>query len=128
MERIVQSIMNEGYGDQSTSPLDRVVASKIVDAFRRSGWISGQELGFVVKAAGGEIRLTEELLSGQTPAVLQYRDGLTQEVVLKSVDTQRNPSPAEREASESRTVQSGPIKVRPAVPSDSAGPTEEKED
>jgi hypothetical protein len=122
MISIIQQTLNEAYGESGSGPLDRVAATRILDLFQRTGWIGGQELALVVQAAGGEIRITEEQISGTIPPVLQYQDNITNEIVLKTVNTEntnerKNPTAAQRESAESRTVQSGPIRGS-AIPPD----------
>jgi hypothetical protein len=128
-ERRIVEILNRGYGDNATSALDRVIAGDILSELINVGWTSGEELAYLVEAAGGEIRIPESLLTEPSPRLLQYRSDLTNEIVFQTKDENarlNNPSPADRESGESRTVHSGKINVIPIGPDDSAGETEEE--
>jgi len=60
--RGIQEVLNRGYGEQATSPLDRTVADQILQYMRSIGWISPRELSVVVDSAGGKVVITDTQL------------------------------------------------------------------
>lgn len=114
LERQISEILNESYGANATGPLDRMTSNKIIALILNLGWASSEEIAYLVDAAGGEIRVPEKALHLDPPPLLRYRNDANDELVFQTKPVElRNPSPAERESGESRTVHSGPIKVKP---------------
>jgi hypothetical protein len=110
MVREVMDIIANGYGSIPTG-LDRAIASRVVDYFYRKGWMNSQDIAYLVKAAGGEVRVSEEILS-EDILLYWYDDPATGERVFQSrsksdmVDNAKvNPD------AESRVVDSGPIEL-----------------
>lgn len=128
-ERRIVEILNRAYGDNATSALDRIAAGEILSELVNLGWVSSEEIAYLVDAAGGEIRIPEDLLTSPSPRLLQYRSEMTNEIVFQTKDDNerlKNPSPADREFGESRTVHSGPIKVSTIRSDDSSGEIEDE--
>lgn len=129
-ERRITEILNRAYGDNATSALDRIAAGEILSELINLGWTSNEEIAYLVDAAGGEIRITEDSLNESAPRLLQYRDHLSNTIVFqtKTDEQRKNPTPAERESSEARVVQSGPIKATTTRSDDSTGENQEEND
>jgi hypothetical protein len=109
--RDVMDIIQRGYGDSSMTPLDRTVATNIINYLQSAGWMGPEEVAHIVQAAGGEVRISEKQLDEGPKALSIFRDQVSFELVLRSIDTSKakvNPD------AESRTVQSGPVNVKPA--------------
>jgi hypothetical protein len=85
-ERLIVEAINEGYGDRSTSPLDRAVASRIIAKLRNVMWMSSEEVALIVEAAGGEVHITQKQLEAAEgmPLLQMWRDPATNDVVIKS--------------------------------------------
>lgn len=83
----IMRILQEGYGDQAMTPLDRAVANRILTYFVENGWMSPGEVGYLVDAAGGQIRVPESLVTKPPKALMRTMDELNQEFVFKTVDT-----------------------------------------
>lgn len=73
--RGIQEVLNQGYGEQATSPLDRTVATEILLYMRSIGWISPKELVWVVDSAGGKVVITEsQLLENDNKELVYWRN------------------------------------------------------
>lgn len=103
-------ILNEAYGDNSMTPLDRVAANKIVQYFQSEGWFSPDQVALIVEAAGGSVFVSVDAIedSDLTLKVINdfERDGF-QFNTINPAKAKVNPD------AESRNVKSGPIKVKP---------------
>ena len=112
MVREVMDIIANGYGSVPTG-LDRAIASRVVNYFYERGWMNAQDIAYLVKAAGGEIRVTEEMLMGEAPLLVWYDDPHTHERVFKIREKEDLVKNAKvNPDAESRTVDSGPINVK----------------
>ena len=109
--REVMDIIANGYGSVP-SGLDRAVASRVVDYFYRKGWMNTEEIAWLVEAAGGEIRVNPDKMSGNSPLLYWYDDQVTGERVFKIRDKEDLVTNAKvNPDAEVRTVDSGPINV-----------------
>jgi hypothetical protein len=106
----IMEILNIGYGSQTTGPLDRAVAIRIISYFEDRRWMSPEEVAYLVDAAGGEIIVTREQLEDSNP-LLTVQDNFETETITFRVrpDTSRNPKRTVNPEAESRNVDSGPI-------------------
>jgi len=110
MVREVMDIIANGYGSVPTG-LDRAIASRVVNYFYEKGWMNSQDIAYLVKAAGGEIRVSEEDMVDDV-FLYWYDNPATGERVFQSrskkdmVDNAKvNPD------AEVRVVDSGPIEA-----------------
>lgn len=110
MVRDVMDIIANGYGSIPTG-LDRAIASRVVNYFYEKGWMNAQDIAFLVKAAGGEIRVAEKDLSGDE-FLYWYDDPETGERVFQSRSKEDMVTKAKvNPDAEVRVVDSGPINV-----------------
>lgn len=58
----VRNALQTGYGDAAQTVLDDRVAGSVLGALRERGWMSIEEVGALVLAAGGEIRVPPDAL------------------------------------------------------------------
>jgi hypothetical protein len=114
--RGIQEILNAGYGDQATSPLDRTVAVTLFNHMRQTGWMTPVEVAIIVEAAGGSVSIPETLLAGDAPDELKsFHDEKNGTYTLSTRYNKVIPGELvdDRPEVEHRTVESGPIKVTP---------------
>src|SRR4051812_2709632 len=81
--RDVMDLIAQGYGSTPTG-LDRAIASNVVNYFYEKGWMSAEEIAILVKAAGGEIKVTENLLTGEAPNLYTQRNQDPFELIFRS--------------------------------------------
>jgi hypothetical protein len=110
--RQITEIIQNGYGDNSTTPLDRAVANQIVEMLYSTGWMDIAAVGVLVESAGGEIRVSVDKLMSDPPLIYRYDSQVTGEIVFKT----RSKEEAVKEAkvnpnAERRIVDSGPIAI-----------------
>lgn len=114
---IIQELMDiiaNGYGS-APGAMDRAIAGRLLQHLEARGWINPNEVAIMVKAAGGEIRVPEQLLVEDAPLLHWMTDPMTGDMVLKSVDKDTLVKEAKvNPEAESRTVDSGPITVNPS--------------
>jgi len=112
--RDIQQILNEGYGEQATSALDRVVARNILNFLRATNWITHEEFAIVVEAAGGTVVIPDKVLTEDPPEVLRMWRDIDDSLVITTRITKVIPGEVvdDRPDIEHRTVESGPIKAR----------------
>lgn len=113
MVRDVMAILQEGYGDNSSTPLDRVVATKVIDYFYKKGWMNAEEIAFLVESAGGEIRVTEKTLTGDAPMLYRQEDPMNGDFIFRT----RSKEDLVKEAkvnpdAEARVVDPGKIEIK----------------
>lgn len=82
MVREVMDIIANGYGSIPTG-LDRSIAAAVIDYFYRKGWMNREDIAWLVRAAGGEIRVNLDELVGDSPTLYWYDDAATGERVFK---------------------------------------------
>lgn len=116
--RNIMQILDNAYGSNQMASVDRAAAIAVISYFEDKGYLGPEELAFMVEAAGGEVRISETMLSGTSKPLLRYYDEMNMEYVFKTVDKISEPVPDVSKAkvnpdAESRTVDSGPIKVKP---------------
>lgn len=70
----LMDIIQQGYGDTTKTALDKTVATNIVNHLYNAGWVAPQELAVMVKAAGGEIVVPENLITGDTPILQRWHN------------------------------------------------------
>lgn len=110
--REIMDILQESYGMASASPIDRVVATNILQFLYGKGWMDSSEIAILVKAAGGEIRVPENMLTGDTPFLYKQQDPMTGEIIFRSREKGEATSNAKvNPDAEVRTVDSGPINL-----------------
>lgn len=116
--REVMDIIANGYGSVP-SGMDQAIASRVVDFFYRKGWMSSEDVAWLVKAAGGEIRVKIDEVVGQSPLLYTYDNSMTGERVFKIrerieiIDKDELVQNAKvHPDAESRTVDSGPITIK----------------
>src|ERR1043166_7716180 len=80
--REVMDIIVTGYGSVPAG-LDRAIASQVVDYFYRKGWMNTEDIAWLVKAAGGEIRVKFDELVGESPLLVIWDDQATGERIFK---------------------------------------------
>lgn len=80
----VMDILQQGYQNTSSTPLDRTVATRVVKYFIENGWLNAGEVAHIVKAAGGEVRIPERQLIESSPYLVSYTDQGTMDIVFKS--------------------------------------------
>ena len=113
--RGLQEVLNRGYGDQATSPLDRTVAQQILNYLREIGWTTPEEVAIIVQAVGGKIVIPDAMLLADAPDTLSYyRDPLDDSLIITTNVVKVVPGEIvdDRPKVEHRTVESGPIQVR----------------
>lgn len=119
--REVMDIIAHGYGSAPTG-LDRTIASQVIDYFYRKGWMNSEDIAWLVKAAGGEIRVKVDDVVGQSPLLIVYDDPMTNEKVFRireridivDIDTDELIKNAKvNPDAEVRTVDSGLIDLKP---------------
>ena len=110
----VMDIIASGYGS-SPSAIDRGIAAKVIDYFYRKGWMNGEEIALLVEAAGGEVRIPENLITGPTPQLTRTHDPVTNEFIFRTGSKPDVNKAKVNPDAESRIVDSGEIKLRPAV-------------
>jgi hypothetical protein len=117
MVREVMDIIANGYGS-APSGLDQAIASRVVDYFYRKGWMNSEDIAWLVKAAGGEIRVPISMIVGDSPYLVVWDDPATDERVFKIrervdiVDAEEMVKNAKvNPDAESRNVSSGPIEL-----------------
>lgn len=86
MVQEIMDILQQGYGMTSASPVDRVVASRVIEHFIRKGWLAANEVAHIVKAAGGKVIVSQEQLEDSDPQLVSYRDFMTDTIVFESRD------------------------------------------
>jgi len=118
--RDVMDIIASGYSSTPTG-LDRAIASEVINYFYRKGWMNSEDIAWLVEAAGGEIRVTEEMVLGESPLLVVWQDPVTKDRVFRTrkkqdlVDNAKvNPD------AEVRVIDSGPINIRLSVPGKTA--------
>lgn len=79
----IMDILQQGYDMSSASPLDRVVATRILDYLGRTGWMNHSEVAHLVLAAGGEIQVSYKQLEAENPLLTQWQDPENDKVVFK---------------------------------------------
>lgn len=84
--RDIVDILQQGYGDNSTTPLDRAVANRIVTYLAEKGWMHPSEVAYMVKAAGGEIRVNLAVLTDDPPLLYRQHDFPMDQYVFRAVD------------------------------------------
>ena len=110
MVRDVMDIIANGYGSIPTG-LDRAIASRVINYFYEKGWMNSQDIAFLVKAAGGEIRVSEKDLAGDE-FLYWYDDPATGERVFQSRSKEDMVTKAKvNPNAEVRVVDSGPIEL-----------------
>jgi hypothetical protein len=111
---IVQDLMDiiaNGYGGSPTG-IDRAIATRIVSYFMDRGYASTEEVAYMVKAVGGEIKLSDKLLTEKAPTLQWQRDPVTGDLVLRTIDTDNLVQNAKvNPDAESRIVDSGPVVI-----------------
>ena len=108
--RDVMDIIANGYGSIPTG-LDRAIASRVIDYFYRKGWMNSQDIAYLVKAAGGEVRVGEDILS-EDILLFWYDDPATGERVFQSRSKTDMVNNAKvNPDAETRVVDSGPIEL-----------------
>jgi hypothetical protein len=115
--REVMDIIANGYGSVPTG-LDRSIATRVVEYFNRIGWMSPTDVAILVEAAGGEIRVPENILTGTQPMLYSQLDPSTNEYVFRTrervefvdVDELTENAKVNPDA-EMRVVDSGPIDI-----------------
>lgn len=118
-ERDLMYIIAEGTGSMP-GPMERAIAAKILSYFQERGWASTEEVAYIVKAAGGKVVISEKLLRESAPLLQWTRDPVTDDLIIRvrqeiSIEDAEeliknakvNPN------AESRTVDSGPVNVKP---------------
>lgn len=110
--RDVMDIIQRGYGDSSMTSLDRVVAANVIQYFESRGWMGPEEVAHLVQAAGGEVIVTEEQLMEAPKPLYTQQDPINHSIIFRSVNVDISEAKVNPDA-ESRTVNSGPIKVSP---------------
>jgi hypothetical protein len=81
MVRDVMDIIANAYGSVP-SGIDRSIASRVIQYFYDKGWMNSQEIAILVKAAGGQIRVSEQLMA-ESPLLFTYRDNATGDMVFQ---------------------------------------------
>lgn len=81
----VMDIIANGYGSTPTG-IDRSIASRVVAYFYDKGWMSPTDVAYLVEAAGGDIRVSEELAAKPSPILTRYEDPMTHEWVFRTRD------------------------------------------
>lgn len=86
----ITEIIQRGYGDSSISQLDRTVAHNIVNYLTTRGWMSPGEVAYLVEAAGGEIRVPENLITRPPKALTRYQNPAVAEAefVFRTTETE----------------------------------------
>jgi len=110
--REVMEILQKGYGDNSTTPLDRVVATNVVRYFFEKGWIDSHGIAILAESAGGEIRVPESLVEDDDLFLYRYTNPMTGEIVFKSRKKSEVNGKVNPDAETPRVVHSGPIEMR----------------
>lgn len=82
--RKIQDVLNEAYGMQGTSSLDRAAATKVLQQLRMVGWMSPDEIAFLVDAAGGRIEVTQQSAEEKTLKLEVFRPFQSDSIVFKS--------------------------------------------
>ena len=109
--REVMDIIANGYGSVP-SGLDRAIASRVVAYFEDKGWVSPEDIAYLVQAAGGEIRVTESALLTEAPLLQWQRDPESNDMVVRSIDKDKLIRNAKvNPEAEARVVDSGPIAI-----------------
>lgn len=83
-ESAVREIIQQGYGDGSMDPLARASATKILERLRQMGWATPEEVAYLVEAAGGEIIVTEELVTREAPMLSRQIDEMDYTIVFRT--------------------------------------------
>lgn len=86
--RKIQDALGRAYGDLGTSPLDRAAAGQILQLLRGDGWMSADEVAFLVDAAGGTIQVTRESIEDKNLQLTVYNEFMTDMIVFKSKEVQ----------------------------------------
>lgn len=110
----VMDIIASGYSS-SPSALERGIAAKVIDYFYRKGWMNAEEIAYLVEAAGGEIRIPENMITGPAPQLTRTLDPVTNEYVFRTGSKPDTTNAKVNPNAESRIVDSGEIQLRPAV-------------
>lgn len=82
--RGISLVLNEAYGDNGTSPLDRVAATKVLQYMRSMGWMSPQEIAFLVDAAGGKITISRAGLEEKELVLRTWSDDRNYNIIFES--------------------------------------------
>jgi len=84
----IRATLQQGYGDATQTVLDDKVAGDVLSTLRERGWASIQEVGALILAAGGEIRLTDAVMMtlyrGDAIEVEVHEDPLTRDKVFRA--------------------------------------------
>ncbi len=111
--REITDIIQKGYGDNSTTPLDRAVANQIVNYLYKNGWMDLAAVAKLVDAAGGEVRVSVDKLMNDSPLLYRYDDQMTGDIVFKTRSKDETVKGAKvNPDSETRVVDSGKIEIR----------------
>lgn len=80
--RAVRDVIQRGYGDATQTILDDQVAGNILTELKTRGWISLQEVGAIVAASGGEVRVTvKDIMTSYK--VTSYQEIDTRDRIIK---------------------------------------------
>jgi hypothetical protein len=113
MVRDVMEILQQGYGDNTSTPLDRVVATKVIGYFYDKGWMSSEEIAFLVESAGGEIRVTEKTLAGEAPLLYRQEDPMNGDFIFRTRSKEDLVANAKvNPQAEARVVDPGKIEIK----------------
>lgn len=82
--RDIMEIIQQGYGDNTMTSLDRAVATQIFEYLKRNGWLDSEEVSYLVEAAGGEIIVYRDRLEENPPMLLVQQDDMNDVVVLRT--------------------------------------------
>lgn len=111
----VMDIIANGYGS-SPSAMDRGIAARVINYFYERGWMNAEEIAYLVEAAGGEIRISPELVTGDTPQLTRQLDEVTGDWIFRTGNAKPDTSKAKvNPDAERRIVDSGEIVLRPVV-------------
>lgn len=91
--------------------MDRAVAEKIMEYLVKNGWTSPEDVAYLVTAAGGQIRITEELLGSSAPLLQWSRDPSNGDIVLRTRITPDVTKAKVNPDAEVRNVDSGAINI-----------------
>lgn len=84
----IRGALQHGYGDATQTVLDDRVAGNVLETLKSRGWASLQEVGALILAAGGEIRLTDaqmmHLFRGDEIEVTVQEDPITRDKVFRA--------------------------------------------
>lgn len=100
----ITEVLQQGYGDNTSGPLDRAVANQILSYFINNGWAGPDQIAYMVKSAGGEIRVKGDSLLSDPPILSKQHDFMTDEYVFRTIEkpdtsTARvNPNAEQRDA------------------------------